>query len=271
MTIYPSIHPSAGEIARIQSYLRENARNNYETHSLPPFTLFFHPSSPVKYFNYAIPDGPTGEIPEQTLTELRQAFKKRGRVARFEFFEAFAPLLPDVLLKHGFTEEARQWSMVCSPQHLCSEVDIPGLEVVALRPESPAEDVRDYIIAQRQGFDPDNSELPSDFDVVQARLDFLVSGWQAFLARIDGQPAGAASFSRPIGEVAEIAGIATRLPFRRRGIASRLAWLATRMAFDQGVTTACLTANDEAAGRVYERLGYRPFSVMLAYIDGETD
>ena len=269
MTIYPPIIPSPAEIARLQGYLRENARNNYESEPLPPFTLFFHPSSPVKYFNYAIPDGPTGEIPNQTLAQLRLAFRKRGRVARFEFFEAFAPLLPDVLLKHGFTEEARQWSMVCMPQHLSPEPEMQGLEVVTLRPESPAEDVCDYIIAQRQGFDPENTDTPSDFDVVQARLDFLVSGWQAFLARIDGQPAGAASFSRPIAGVAEIAGIATRAAFRRRGIASRLAWLATRMAFDQGVTTACLTANDEAAGRVYERLGYHPFSVMLAYIDGE--
>ncbi len=267
-TYFPT-DPPAYEIARIQGYLRENARNHYESESLPPFTLFFHPSSPVKYFNYAIPDQPTGSGLDDTLKELRKAFRRRGRTARFEFFEAFAPLLPDELLKHGFNEEARQWSMVCTPENLCSEPEMPRLEVVILQSDSPAEDVRDYIIAQRQGFDPSNTAQPSDFDVVQARLDFLVSGWQAFLARIDGEPAGAASFSRPIDGVAEIAGIATREAFRRRGIATRLAWLATRMAFDMGVTTACLTANDEQSGRVYERLGYQPFSVMLAYIDGE--
>lgn len=268
MTVYRDATPSAAEVARLQSYLRENARNQYETVPLPPFTLFFHPSSDVRYFNYAIPDEPAGGELAETLERVRAAFVKRRRAARFEFFEAFAPLLPDALLKNGYTEEARQWSMVCKPDNLIREPRLPGMQVTALHPESAAEDVRDYIIAQRQGFDPANDGQVSNFDIVQARLDFLVSGWQAFLARIDGEPAGAASFSRPINGVTEVAGIATRTPYRRRGVASRLAWLATRMAFEQGVSTVCLTAGDEAAGRVYERLGYRPFSVLLAYIDG---
>lgn len=259
--------PTIEEIIRIQSYLRENARNQYETVPLPPFTLFFHPSSPVKYFNYAIPDEPTGGDLGAPLTELRKIFQQRGRVARFEFFEAFAPALPEALLKNGFSEEARQWSMICTPETLRPAETVPGVEIVALKPESPAEDVRDYLLAQRQGFNPDETSGPSDYDIVQARLDFMVSGWQAFLARVDGKPASAATFGRPIGGVTELAGIATRVPFRRRGIASLLTYYATRTAFDQGVTTACLTAADAPAGRVYERQGFRPFSTMLAFID----
>lgn len=268
MTLQREAAPSAAEIARIQGYLRENARNQYESVPLPPFTLFFHPSSPFKYFNYAIPDEPAGGELADTLRQLRAVFDKRQRTARFEFFEAFAPRLPEALLKNGFTEEARQWSMVCTPASLLTEPLLPGMQMIALDEESPEEDVRDYILAQRQGFDPANDGRITDFDVVAARVDFQVSGWRSFLARVDGQPAGAAMFSRPIDGVTEVAGIATRLPFRRRGIATRLTWMATRIAFDLGVTTACLTAADEAAGRVYQRLGYHPFSTMLAYIDG---
>lgn len=261
--------PSIDEIHHIQVFLRENARNQYESVALPPFTLYFHPSSPVKYFNYAIPDEPAGGDLQDVLAEMRAICKTRQRTARFEFFEAFAPALPDVLLKNGFSEEFRQWSMTCTPETLCPARIIPNLEIVALRPDSPAVDVRDYIRAQREGFNPSDQAAPSDYDVVQARLDFLISGWQAFLARIDGQPAASAAFSRPIGGICEVAGIATRLPFRRLGIASLLTWRATSAAFEQGVQTACLSATDEDAGRLYERLGYRPFSTLLAYIDGE--
>ena len=260
---------SIEEINRIQAFLRANARNQYESVALPPFTLFFHPSSPVKYFNYAIPDAPAGGELGDVLAELRAIFKERGRTARFEFFEAFAPALPDALLKNGFSEEFRQWSMICTPDTLLPAAAVPDLEVVALRPDSPATDVRDYILAQRQGFNPADSTLPSDYDMVQARLDFMVSGWQPFLARVAGEPAGAAVFSRPIDGVSEVAGIATCLPFRRRGIGSLLAWRATSAAFEQGVQAACLTAADENAGRLYARLGYRPFSTMLAFIDGD--
>lgn len=257
------------EINRIQSYLRESARKQYESVSLPPFTLFFHPSSALKYFNYAIPDRPVQGDVSAELAQLVDAFAERRRTPRFEFFEAFAPLLPDALLRHGFVEEARQWSMLCTPETLREPPRPPLLVVLELQAGSPTEDVRDFIIAQREGFDPQAPAHPTDNDIVQARLDFLVSGWQAVLGRVDGQPAAAASFNRAIDGVTEVAGIATRVPFRGLGIATYLTWLATRMAFDQGIATACLTAADEAAGRVYERVGFRPFSTMLAYIHEE--
>jgi hypothetical protein len=31
------------------------------------------------------------------------------------------------------------------------------------------------------------------------------------------------------------------------------------------VTIACLSAGDERAGRVYERVGFHPYATMLAY------
>jgi GNAT superfamily N-acetyltransferase len=257
------------EIYRIQAYLRENARNQYESVSLPPFTLFFHPSSPVKYFNYAIPDAPTTGDHSAVLSELRRKFRERHRTPRFEFFEAFSPALPDALLTHGFIEEARQWSMICTEESLCQPLDIPGVEIITLNAESPARDVRDYILSQRQGFNPADTSEPNQNDLVQARLDFLVSGWQGFLVRIEGQPAAAAAFSRPMDGVTELAGIATREAFRRQGIASLLTWHASRFAFDLGVETVVLTAGSEASGRVYSRVGYRPFSTMLAYVEGE--
>ena len=67
--------------------------------------------------------------------------------------------------------------------------------------------------------------------------------------------------------LAEVAGIATLEPFRRRGVASVLTSEAVRTAFVQGVEVALLTAADEHAGRLYERIGFRPCPTLLAYGD----
>jgi predicted GNAT family acetyltransferase len=147
---------------------------------------------------------------------------------------------------------------------------VPGLEINALRFDSPDGDLRDFIITQRQGFNPTDLSEPSDEEIRQIRDDVSKRGWRAFLGRVDGEPAGVSLFGRPIDGISEVAGIATRLPFRRRGIAARLTWQAILTAFELGVQTACLTAADETAGRVYERVGFTPFSTMLAYIDHET-
>jgi predicted GNAT family acetyltransferase len=38
------------------------------------------------------------------------------------------------------------------------------------------------------------------------------------------------------------------------------------VAFKQGAEVVCLTAADQRAGRLYERVGFRPYATMLAYI-----
>ena len=253
------------QITAIQSYLRENARRQYESISLHPFTLFFHPSDPLIYFNYAIPDNPAGGNLNTVLHRLGDEFRQRGRVPRFEFLEAFAPDLPAALITAGFRETERQWNMVCTPETLQPTAPIDDLTITALHPESPSVDIRDYLLAQRQGFSPGNESIPNEADVRQARLDFLIGGWHAFLGRIGEKPAAAATFGRIIGGVTEATGIATRPLFRRRGIAAHLTWHVTNEAFRQGARTACLTAADAAAGRIYERAGFQPFTIMLTF------
>lgn len=255
----------------IQSYLRENARGQYESVAVPPFTLFFHPADPFPYFNYAIPDAACSQKDlEPVLEGIVTEFQRRGRPPRFEFLEQFAPALPSALQAAGFAETGRQWSMICTPATLQPAPEVPGLELVALHPESPSEEIRDYLLTQRQGFDPANQTTPDEGQIRQTRLDFLVGGWRAYLARLDGEPAAVGGFGRIIGEVTEIASIATRLPFRRRGIATQMTAFLTGEAFRLGARTVCLTAEDERAGRVYERIGYRPFTTMLAYTLGST-
>ena len=262
---------SALHVERIQSYLRALAQSQYEAVLLPPFTLFFHPSDPFPYFSYAIPDVPVRTedpaIPD-TLARLREVFVERGRTPRFEFFEAFAPELPALLLANGFTEEARQWSMVCTPERYRSAPPVPGLEIVHLTPESPEEHLKGYVTALHAGFDneepaDDAEEIPPE-EIENQRAN-LRAGWTSMLARLDGVPVAAASFGRIIDGISEVAGIATRPTYRRRGIATLLAGRCAEMIFAQGGQIATLTAADASAGRVYEKVGFQPFSTMLAY------
>lgn len=255
------------EIIRIQGYLRESARSIYDSLNLPPFTLFFHPTNPFKYFNYAVPDGACGGDLSGVLDEMRKSYHARGRTARLEFFEAFAPDLPAALRASGFIEEARQWSMLCTPSTLRPVPAVEDLSVSHLGHETTWEDARDFVAVQQAGFNPQGESDPTDQDI-QQMLDRLHAGsCRALLGRVRGEPAGAAEFARPIAGVTEITGIATLPVFRRRGIAARLTYLALTAAFSGEVQTACLTAENENAGRVYTKAGFSPFSIMLAYID----
>ena len=255
----------AAEVERIQAYLRASARSQYHTVAIPPFTLFFHPSDDAVYFNYAIPDESPGCDLRAPLAGLRAAFAARGRRPRFEFIAEAAPGLDAILQANGFVEDARLHLMVCTPTTLRPAPDVPGLHITALEPGSPVENLRDYAMAVRQGFDPQSHEPPTALDVERTRQD--THNMRPFLGRLGGEPAGAASYMRPIGGVTEIAGIATREPFRRRGVAAALTGHAAGRAFGEGVALACLTAGNARAGRVYERIGFRPYATMLFYVE----
>jgi ribosomal protein S18 acetylase RimI-like enzyme len=262
--------PPVVDIVRIQAFLRQNALRQYETLPLAPFTLFFHPTDTSPYLNYAIPDHPLCDNLDSTalarvINELRSAYQLRSLLPRMEFFEAFAPGLPTILRANGFEEEARHWCMLCTPDNIQPAPAVDGLEVVRIDPDSPERDLIAFITAQRQGFHPADCSTPSAQAVKSARRDFSEHGWTGFLGRMSGEPAGVAVYSQPLDGVTEIAGVATRQAFRGRGIASHLTSIATAEAFTRGVQTACLSAEDERAGRVYQRLGYRPFSILLAY------
>lgn len=256
---------SSQQINAIQSYMRENARLQYESVSFPPFTLFFHPTSNFPNFSYAIPDTPVSGNQVAVLQQIRESFERRGRKPRFEFLEAFAPDLPAALTAAGFIETERQWSMICSWQTLRAPPAVEGLSIIPLSVESAFADIRDFLLVQQEGFDPSSQAVPGEAAVQQARIDFLNGGWQPYLARAGGEPAACAVAARIIGGVTELTGIATRPSFRRRGIAAFLTWYATSEAFHQAADIACLTAADEGAGRVYERAGFQPFTTMLTY------
>jgi GNAT superfamily N-acetyltransferase len=252
------------EVTRIQGYLRASAGLQYETVAIPPFSAFFHPTDDAIYFNYAIPVEVSEGMLDGPLAELRTVFHKRGRRPRLEFISEFAPTLVPALQSNGFFEDARLYLMICTPESVQPVSMVPGLEIIKLGPASAAEDLRDYALTVDQGFNPAHIEPPTDADVERVRRDLRNS--RSFLGRLGDEPAGAASYTRPIDGVTEVVGIATREQFRGRGIAGAITERAVQSAFGEGVTLACLTTADARAGRVYARVGFQPYATMLFYI-----
>jgi ribosomal protein S18 acetylase RimI-like enzyme len=257
-------------VARLQAYLRNSARQRYDTVLTPPFTLFLHPSDTLTHFNYAMPDEPItddyGPSLREPLATLRLAFLARDRQPRFEFIKEFAPALGPVLRIAGFIEEARQQLMICTPEtyRLASDIAVAGLTITTLTADSSIAEAQDTLTAQRQGFDPDDTGPATEREA--ARFLRELGDGAAVLARLDGQPVGAGMFTAPLDGVAEVVGIATLEQFRRRGVGTAVTAQAVRTAFDRGIAVVCLTAADERAGRLYQRVGFRPHATMLAYV-----
>ncbi|MEM7032990.1 MAG: GNAT family N-acetyltransferase [Chloroflexota bacterium] len=251
------------DINRLQAYLRHTANDIYEAVPVPPFTAFFHPHDKFDHFNYAIPDAITDQNLRESLAELTTVFKQRDCHPRFEFISEFWPNLAESLQQYGFVEEAKTVLMTCSP---AARKTVPAVANLTLTRLSQTSDLTDYqavMDVQHEGFNMSKPEPRPDKAAAEFR-DWL--GDTVFvLARLDGEPVCTGSLMPPHNGLAEIAGIATRPEYRRRGIATKLTESLLDVAFEQGTDLALLTAADERAGRVYQRLGFQPVATALAY------
>jgi ribosomal protein S18 acetylase RimI-like enzyme len=252
--------------ARLETYMRRAAALQYETVELPPFVLFFHPDDPLRYFNYARPVEPAGGDLAEPLTALRAAFAARDRLPRFEFVAEFAPALAPALAAAGFVEEARQILLICTPATFCPAPAVPGLEIAQLTADAAVADLQAFATVQRRGFEGDAAAPATEADGERIRRG-LAAGTGTFLAWLDGQPVTAGVFTAPLDGLTELAGIATLEAYRSRGIATALTARAVQAAFDRGVEVAFLVAADARAGRVYQRVGFRPYATALAYCE----
>jgi GNAT superfamily N-acetyltransferase len=153
--------------------------------------------------------------------------------------------------------------MICTPETYRPAPETPGLTITVLDDAAPFVDVYDFLSVQRESFDEDSMDPVTEQEVHEYMRSPHTT--PSLLARVDGHPAGVGSFTAPLDGLVEVAGIGTRPAFRRRGVATAVTARTVEMAFAQGVEIACLSAADERAGRVYERVGFQPFATTLAY------
>lgn len=250
-------------IDRIQAQLRASAQQNYEAVAAPPFTYFFNPDDASPWSNYAIPDqSVTGDL-TAPLAALVDDFRARQRLPRFEFIEEFAPDLAPVLAAHGFVEEMRALLMVCTPATYQPAPPVTDVTVTELTTAAPLTAIQEFLTVQRRGFSSDEASAVTAEDAQGFRQRFQTT--RLFAAYADAQMVSAGCLQPAFYGVTEIAGIATLHAFRRQGIATLLTGYAAQVAFAAGLEAVFLTAGSAAAGRVYERVGFRTVGSGLAY------
>jgi len=251
------------DIDRIQAQLRAAVRLSHEVVTAPPFTCFFNPDSDAAYANIAIPDEAASDAFDAGLAAVEREFRARGRRPSLEYLEPYAPLLAACLEARGYECEVRSLLMVCTPEMLVAPRMPAGFTVEAINDATPLETIQDLMTVQARAFGDEASPRTTAEDAAQFRRRF--AALRLFAGRLDGVIVSAASLTAPYEGVAEVAGVATAPGFRRHGFAGALTYAATAAAFDQGVSQAFLTAANEAAGRVYAKVGYHATGSGLAY------
>ena len=235
-----------------------------------PFVLGWDPTSASRFISYATPR-PGAEITSADVAELVAAFRGIDRMPRLEYVVSSAPDLERQLLAAGFTVEARHDYLVCTPQTFAtgeclrepsgvqSVVPPAGFEI--LEPVTDDE-IGGMVAAQGEAFG--GAFEVGEADIARVRRNVSRGGF-VLLARSapDGVPAGGAQASSPGEGMSEVAGIAVREAFRRRGVAGALTAGVTRRAFAAGVEAAWLEASGDESWRVYERVGFVPTGKRL--------
>jgi len=256
-------------IIQLQEYLHHIAQQQYEAVKIPYFTLYFHPSETLKYFNYGIPHVIEIETIETTLTIARAEFASRNRRARFEYLEEFDPKLGAILRQSGFIEESQQYLMVCSPKTFSSNARVPNLVIEEITENSGVSAAQRFLTIQGRGFGGEVTELATA-ESAQQFLRMLGKG-RAYVGLLAGKPVAVGMVTESYNGICELAGLATLSAYRRQGIATAITSKTVEQAFEKGAEVVILTAADEHAGRVYQKVGFENYTIMLAYIDNDAN
>jgi ribosomal protein S18 acetylase RimI-like enzyme len=238
---------------RVQASIR--AVNGAERDAIVagPFTLYRNRVSDHPYLNYAVPN--PGVRAWDGIDGLRAAFADEGLRPRLEFVSEGAPGLEDALAADGFELEGRYPVMTLPAEDLR---EVPAPEGVVVARVLPGGDVRVLLRTAAEAF---GEGEPTDAQV---------AGYagRGHLARVHGEPAGAA-FHSPIAEgVSELGGIGVRERFRRRGIAAALNAATAADAFAAGAELCFLTPGDDGAERAYERAGFSRAGTTMVHMVG---
>jgi GNAT superfamily N-acetyltransferase len=242
------------DVVELQNFLRASAAPGRDVVAVPPFTAYLTPDDPLKYLNYAIPDGDVAPDPD-AVERLRAAFRSRERLPRLEWLEEAAPRVASRLAAAGMAEELRTPLMACRAEELVEpSTDVEELSVSAVG----ARDLREATNLQRVAF----GGAP-----LGAEEEPKSPGGGAVLARSGSNPVSAAAWTAVLDGASEVVGVATAQAWRGRGLAGVITAAAARAAFAAGADLCVLSPGSETAQRVYARAGFRRVATMLHWSD----
>ena len=180
-------------------------------------------------FNYALPVGSLDERLPAAIDALRTRYRALKEPLRIEFNQETWPELGAALERAGLVVESRNPLMACDPEEF--------------RPFSASS-----VVVRFLDVDP---RYPTTLRAV---------------GELDGQVAGRASIGTVEG-VAELYGVVTDPPFRRRGVAATVCSALVERLFRDGGTLVFLDAENPGAQALYTGLGFRPIGARLTYTE----
>jgi len=240
-------------LRRIEAAVVEAALVARDAADAGPFRVLVWPGSDLWYLNYALPMAPEADW-DAALAALPAAFAAVRRRPRLELLAELRPALSDALARAGWRLERRSPAMALDGPPPAPP-DIPGAEVVDLRPDDPEERLAEYLAVQAEAFGFAEESLGPD-RIADLRAE-LASGAMEMVAGLAGGRivAGAGLFG--VGEVGELVGVCTAGAARRRGYGTLASAAALRRFRARGGTLAWLSAGDDGSERIYARLGFR--------------
>lgn len=238
---------------RIQRSVVSHLRSRPKVLEIGPFVAGLDPDTTNPYINYASPV-PGVPITPADVTDLLGAFAGAGRKPRLEYVTGCAPELENLLLAAGFAVEERNQYLTCTPERLA---ECPAPDGLILAEPSTDPERAGVVAAQNDAFGDLPGE-PPEVAVARMRRNQDRGGVVLGARTAGGEWAGGGQAAPPTGAVSEVAGIAVREPFRRRGLGAAISAGVTRRLFDRGVEVAWLEASGDDSWRVYERVGYVP-------------
>jgi len=205
-----------------------------------------------------------GEVTQSDLQaavgRLRSMFARRKTDLQIEFNESVAPQAGKWLEASGMRQTERNPLMACRPDGF-RPFAAEGVVLKELGRSSAASDLAAFQEIRWTDGGEANRPVPP---VARLKKDLAAPNSAYLLALFDGRVAGT-GVSHSLKGAAEIVGIVTRIESRRRGVAATVSSELVARHFATGGDFVFLDAANEAAARVYERLGFVRFGANLVY------
>jgi ribosomal protein S18 acetylase RimI-like enzyme len=252
-------------LRRLEDSVKGDQPSDVEVVDYPPFRAWLNRSTNRPGLSYAMPVGPLGSTSQlaDSVTQLRASFAARERVLRFEFVEQLWPRLSSALESSGLIVEAVEPVLACWQTAFLPYAS-PSVQVTPLDPADAAL-LKTFLAVQIEGF-ANGTQHVAAVDVERLARQ-LRERWRfGVLGTVVGAPVGTAELT-PTGQIGEIVGVATLPTHRRRGVAATLCSYLVAEFFDHGGETCWLSAANDEARKVYEKIGFRVVGALRNYTD----
>jgi ribosomal protein S18 acetylase RimI-like enzyme len=252
-------------LRRLEDSVKGDPPSDVEVVDYPPFRAWLNRSTNWPDLSYAMPVEPLGSAPivADSVARLRAVFAARERVLRFEFVDQLWPTLSSALESSGLIVEAIEPVLACWQTEFLPHAS-PPVNVTPLDPADTAT-LETFLAVQNEVF-AHGARYVSAADVERLAWQ-LREGWRfGVLGAVEGTPVGTAELT-PTGQIGEIVGVATLENHRRRGVAATLCSHLVGEYFGRGGETAWLSAADDVARKVYEKIGFRVVGALRNYTD----